>query len=138
MPNYKRLNVYDKDPIEWTGRYELHDFYKALLTLRKRNGAVRGGDISAKVRRLHTSMDDRCFAFARIAGGDVVLVALNFSGGPLRVDGAQLQGQLGEGAGQAVLQGTYRDIFTGAEMVLPAGTIELKAWGYTVLEKQKG
>jgi hypothetical protein len=129
------LKFFDKDPIEWTGRYELHDFYKALLTLRKRHAAVRGGDVSAMVRRLHTSADDRCFAFARAAGEDLVLVVLNFSGGPLQVDAEQWGAQLGEGAVRPVLQGTYRDIFTGAEVVLPAGTIELKAWGYMVLEK---
>jgi hypothetical protein len=55
----------------------------------------------------------------------MVLVLLNFSGGPLRVD-----------AGQWGVEGDYRDIFTGAEVVLPAGAIELKAWGYTVLEKK--
>ena len=136
MPNYKRLKFFDKDPIDWTGRYELHDFYKALLTLRKRHAAVRGGDVSATVRRLHTSVDDRCFAFARAAGEDVVLVALNFSGGPMRVDAGQWGAQLGGSAG--AFQGTYRDIFTGAEIGLPAGNIDLKAWGYTVLEKQKG
>jgi glycosidase len=134
MPNYKRLKFFDKDPIEWTGRYELHDFYKALLTLRKRHAAVRGGDVSATVRRLHTSVDDRCFAFARAAGEDVVLVVLNFSGGPLRVDAGQWGAQLGGSAG--AFQGTYRDIFTGAEVGLPAGAIELKAWGYSVLEKK--
>jgi len=136
MPNYKRLKFFDKDPIEWTGRYELHDFYKALLTLRKRNPAVRGGDVAATVRRLHTAVDDRCFAFARAAGEDVVLVVLNFSGGPLQVDAGQWGAQLGEGVGRPVLQGTYRDIFPGGEIVLPIGAIELKAWGYTVLEKK--
>lgn len=77
-----------------------------------------------------------------------MLVVLNFSGGPLQVDGAKWGMELGEGAGQGggggsegagrpVLQGTYRDIFTGAAVVLPGAAIELKAWGYTVLEKMR-
>ncbi len=31
LPNKKRLKFFDRDPIEWTGNYKLHDFYKTLL-----------------------------------------------------------------------------------------------------------
>jgi hypothetical protein len=61
----------------------------------------------------------------RAAGEDVVLVALNFSGGALQVDGRQWG-----------VEGNYRDIFTNENITLPTGAIELKAWGYTVLEKK--
>ena len=44
LPNLKRLKFFDKDPIEWNGKYELHDFYRTLLQLRKRNPALRAGD----------------------------------------------------------------------------------------------
>ena len=42
MPNKKRLDFFDKDPIPWTGQFALHSFFKALLELRKRNPALRG------------------------------------------------------------------------------------------------
>ena len=31
MPNKKRLKFFEKDPIEWDGNFEMHDFYKTLL-----------------------------------------------------------------------------------------------------------
>jgi glycosidase len=133
MPNYKRLKFFDKDPIEWTGRYELNDFYKAMLSLRKRNPALRAGDSRVTTRRLHTGSDDRCYGFSQKNGDDEVLVLLNFSGVHLRLDASQWQ----------QMQGLFRDIFTGAEFGLPgaglpAVTIGLGAWGYMVLEKIKG
>jgi alpha-amylase len=127
MPNYKRLKFFDKDPIEWTGRYELNDFYKAMLSLRARNRALRAGDPAVITRRLNTGADDRCFAFGRIAGEDEVLVLLNFSAGVVSVPASGLNAD-----------GVFRDIFTGADFQLPSARIELTAWGYTVLEKKKG
>lgn len=126
MPNYKRLKFFDKDPIEWTGRYELNDFYKALLGLRKRNPALRAASPAGTIRRIHTGADDRCFGFVRVSGDDVVVVLLNISGGGVKLDAALW------GVG-----GAYKDIFTGREWRMPA-VVELGPWGYVVLEKQKG
>jgi len=133
MPNYKRLKFFDKDPIEWTGRYELNDFYKAMLSLRDRNDALRAGDVTVVTRRIHTPSDDRCFAFGRTGGDDEVLVLLNFSGDPLSIAGTDLNAGGVSNAG-----GVFRDIFTGADFQLPSARIELGAWGYAVLEKKKG
>jgi glycosidase len=79
MPNRRRLKFYDKDPIEWTGRYELHDFYKRLLTLRKQHPALRGGDAQTAAIRLRTDADRFVLAFLRKQGKDEVLVVLNVS-----------------------------------------------------------
>ncbi len=40
LPNKKRLQFFDKDPIEWQPTIELHNFYKILFALRKRNVAL--------------------------------------------------------------------------------------------------
>ena len=125
MPNYKRLKFFDKDPIEWTGQYLLNDFYKALLTLRKRNRALRAADPEGVTRRIHTGADDRCFGFVRVEGEDEVLVLLNFSGGQLKLDTALWGGE-----------GAFKDIFTAREYKLPSA-IELGPWGYVVLEKER-
>ncbi|MGB8193507.1 MAG: alpha-amylase family glycosyl hydrolase, partial [Chitinophagaceae bacterium] len=55
MPNFKRLKFFDKDPIEWQGEYLLHDFYKALLHLRKTNPALRAGDETVITSRVQTN-----------------------------------------------------------------------------------
>jgi alpha-amylase len=126
MPNLKRLRFFDKDPIEWTGRYELNDFYKALLALRRRSRALRAGDAEVATRRIYTGADDRCFGFVRTGGEDEVVVLLNFSGGGLELDPA-FWGMRGE----------YKEVLTGREWKLPAGMV-LAPWGYEIWEKQKG
>jgi len=126
MPNYKRLKFFDKDPIGWTGRYELNDFYRALLDLRKRNRALRAADPQGATRRILTGADDRCYGFVRSVGPDEVVVLLNFSGDPLKLD------TMWWGVG-----GAFKDIFTLREWA-PPSVVELSAWGYIVLEKIKG
>jgi alpha-amylase len=137
LPNYKRLKFFDRDPIEWTGRFELNDFYKALLALRKRNAALRAGegsaafaeasaDKSGMTRRIYTGLDDRCFGYVRSAGDDEVAVVLNFSAEWVKLD-TMWWG----------MRGAYKDIFTLRDWKLPA-SIDVSPWGYAVIEKQKG
>jgi glycosidase len=125
LPNYKRLKFFDRDPIEWTGRFELNDFYRSLLALRKRSRALRAADTQGVTRRINTGMDDRCFGFVRSSGEDELVVLLNFSGDVLRPD-STFWG----------LKGVYKDIFTGREWQLPT-VMELGPWGFAVLEKIK-
>ena len=127
LPLTKRLKFFDKDQIDWTGRYELADFYKALLGLRKRNPALRAGDVAVSTHRLHTK-NDRCFAFARRKEEDVVLVLLNFSADPLALPTEEL-----------LIQGAFRNIFTEETLDLSTRpVVTLPPWGYAVLEKIKG
>ncbi|MBN9381475.1 MAG: 1,4-alpha-glucan branching protein [Chitinophagaceae bacterium] len=125
LPNHKRLQFFERDPIAWTGQYELHVFYKTLLECRKRNPALRGGDPAAATRRISTGEHWRCFGFVRSMGVHEVLVLLNISGDSLVVPAGDLQ-----------LTGIFREIFTGVEMdVASVGRIELEPWGYRVFEK---
>jgi len=122
MPNYKRLAFFDRDPIQWTGQYELHGFYKTLLECRKRNPALRGGDPATSTRRIHT--DGRCFGFVRCLGLNEVLVLTNISGEPLTVPASDL-----------IVSGDFREIFTGAEYH-GDGAVQIEPWGYKVMEKR--
>ena len=54
-PNKKRLEFFEKDFIDWEGNVELHDFYKTLLTIRKKNKALQE---SASVLILQTDCAD--------------------------------------------------------------------------------
>ena len=127
MPNKKRLRFFDKDPIEWTGRYELHGFFRTLLRLRKSNPALRSGDPSVTIHRLHNRFDERCFVFARRAGDDQVVVILNLSAEPLAMPVSDL-----------LLGGVYREAFTGEWLDLSrVPALDVPPWGYHVLEKQK-
>ena len=57
MPNKKRLKFFEKDTIEWTDMYELHDFYKTLLTLHSEHPALRAGDEKVETYRFKTTAD---------------------------------------------------------------------------------
>ena len=79
LPNKKRLKFFDKDEIEWTGSYELHDFYKTLLNLHSTHPALRAGDDKVKTFRVKTSNDANVFAYIRKNGDKEILVLLNLS-----------------------------------------------------------
>ncbi|HEY6900323.1 MAG TPA: alpha-amylase family glycosyl hydrolase [Puia sp.] len=126
MPNFKRLKFFDKDPIEWSGRYELHGFFQKLLGLRKRSAALKD-DGKGTLHRLHTVVDNRLFAFARKGGEDEVVVLLNFSGEGLMVFNNEL-----------LLTGMFYDLFTGARVDFSvAREVWVPAWGGLVLEKKR-
>ena len=82
----KRLKFFDKDPIPWTGKNELHDFYKTLFNLRAANPALRGGDASVTTYILNNTAPDKIFTYVRKKANDEVLVVLNMSGQPVRFE----------------------------------------------------
>ncbi|WP_421376044.1 alpha-amylase family glycosyl hydrolase [Chryseobacterium sp. GP-SGM7] len=79
LPNLKRLEFFEKDPIEWTNNYEMADFYKTLLHLKSSNPALRGGDSNVVTFLLNTSANDKIFAYIRKYKQNEVLAVLNFS-----------------------------------------------------------
>lgn len=79
LPNHKRLEFFEKDPISWTGDFQLAKFYKKLFELREKNPALRGGDSSVQTSFVKTSADDKILAYLRKNGADEVLVVLNMS-----------------------------------------------------------
>jgi glycosidase len=74
-PNLKRLAFFEKDSIDWEGKIELHDFYKTLLTIRKKNKALQE---SASVLLLQTDHPS-VLAYMCRRQSDKVLVIMNLS-----------------------------------------------------------
>ena len=125
MPNFKRLKFFEKDTIEWTGSYELHVFYKALLQLRKTNPAL-SIDGTALTYRIKTSADGQVFSYLRRKGDREVLMALNFSSSPL----AHFEFM------DDRIKGSYRNIFNNLIIDMDRmKPLTLQAWDYQVLEK---
>lgn len=126
MPNYKRLQFFKKDAIEWTGKYLLHDFYKALLHLRKTNPALRAADETVSTSRVQTNADDKVFSFLRKKDEREVLVVLNLSGehlGHFQFTDPRISGH-------------YRNIFNNIAIDLSSDrTHVLHPWDYQVLER---
>lgn len=98
LPNMKRLEFFEKDPIEWNGTYQLADFYKTLFNLKSTNPALRGGDPNVKTYFVKTSADDKILAYLRKNGKDEVLVVLNMSKEPVdfTLDDAEVSGNFKE------------------------------------------
>ena len=125
FPNKKRLEFFEKDVIEWNGKYELQDFYKTLLSLRKTNPALRAGDTAASTIWLKTNVPHNMLAYLRKNGNREVLVLLNMSKHPVScaIDDERITGQFSE-----IFKKTQRDLTT--EKVF-----EMQPWEYLVYEK---
>jgi glycosidase len=75
----KRLEFFEKDPIQWKG-YRYAPFYTQLLKLKHDNPALWNGQYGGGAQVLETG-NDKVFAFRRQMGGNAVTVAVNVSGG---------------------------------------------------------
>ncbi len=118
LPNYKRLEFFEKDEIAWTWNVGLGSFYKTLLGFHKRT--FTGGELEF----LYIQKNALCFR--RTKEENEVLVFLNFEKEDI-VFHLSFDGKAG----------VYLDIFTG-EMLTISGNhrINLIPGGYLVLEKQ--
>lgn len=121
LPNKRRLKFFDKDTIHWTGKYELHDFYKSILNLRKSSPALSSGGRSKY--RLLPSQDNSILAFARYLDSSVVIVVLN-----LGDHDSDLQFY------DPIIRGRFTDIYSQEVQELNGELqLHLKRGGYKVL-----
>jgi len=126
LPNKKRLEFFEKDPIKWGSHNELAPFYKVLLTLHATHPALLGDEKAAPVRRVKTSDDSRVFAYLRTNGERQVLVVLNLS----REEGLSVNLQ------DTAVQDAFKDVFSGQTRDFSQDkSLELKAWEYKVWER---
>lgn len=122
LPNHKRLAFFEKDPINWQGEEQLHQFYQTLLSLKSTNPSL---DARASLQLLHTTNNDPLIAFIRRDQQNETIAILNFT--------AHEQCFRIEGNG---LEGNYRNLFTGEFLPLQEHDIYLSPWGYLVLVKE--
>jgi glycosidase len=100
----------------------LHDFYKALAALRKRNAAIYDGESFI----LPTEHSEQLGAFLRRKGNELVLVLLNVS----------TTGKLKITVDHEWLKGRFKNIFSGMEFQFNhEESFELQAGDYLVYEK---
>ena len=126
LPNKKRLKFFEKDVIEWNGKYQLHDFYKTLLTLRKTNPALRSADAAVSTFHIITEGGKNIMAFLRKNDNDEVLVFLNLS---KDVSGFTIKDQL--------INAVYKNVFDATEQHLqPDAFLKMQPWDYLVFERK--
>jgi len=125
LPNHKRLQFFEKDVIAWDGTYQMADFYRILLTLRKTNKALHTGDDEVKTYMVNTSENSNLITYLRKNGDKEVLVLLNMNKEDARFT---LEDER--------IMGIFTNTFTGEKLDLSADKkVELKGWGYRVMEK---
>ena len=123
LPNKKRLKFFEKDPIEWQEKFQLHDFYKTLLTLHSTNNALRGGDISVLTEIISHPEDHQVFSYLRKHEKAQVLVVLNCSDQETNFMVKNITGN-------------FRNVFGGDDIVFKDNNfVFLKPFGYLVFER---
>lgn len=127
LPNMKRLQFFDKDPIAWNGNIELHEFYKTLLTLKKNNPALRAADTSVTTYLLSTTAGNSILAYLRKKEHYEVLTVINFSKQKVSFE-----------INDTNLADKFDNIFTNAEHDFSLSRfLELEPWDFAVFEKTK-
>lgn len=124
MPNKKRLKFFEKDLIGFSVNNELHDFYKTLLGLRKKNG---GCQVNSEYVFISEEYIDRNILAFRPNGEYGIAVFINL-GSEDFVGNISMKN----------LTGSYKDIFT-EKVIEIAGEYQFRAkpGEYTVIEKLK-
>ena len=77
LPNNKRLDFFDKDPIAWNGDYALHQFYKTLIMLHQQFSATSAD--TAEMSLLNIHKDASVLAWHRKNETAELLVLINMS-----------------------------------------------------------
>ncbi|WP_276481176.1 alpha-amylase family glycosyl hydrolase [Paraflavitalea pollutisoli] len=125
LPNLKRLKFFDKDPIEWTGTFQLHSFYQTLNRLRKQHPAINTSKDTQPIL-LSSTEPDKVFFFMRQYEQRRLVVLLNFTAQPISL---QLMDERATGI--------FINIFDHKTYSLALRqTIELQPWEYLVLNDQ--
>jgi alpha-amylase len=119
LPNRKRLKFFDKDPIEWNGRFELHEFYQSLLRLRRQHPALQNGSAPELIS---IAANEPVLAYSRRDNDRQVIVVLNLSPNEVIV---KLPAQH--------ITKQMTDLFDGTK-INPASAVipPLKSWDYKV------
>ena len=123
--NNKRLEFFEKDPIEWKD-HTLFELYKQLNILRKNNPALWSGVKSGNYKVIPNNNPESVFAFLREKGSNEIFSIFNLSDQSIEIE------LLNESA-----DGDYREFFTGKlfEVAALAKSIRLKPWEYRVYIK---
>lgn len=116
----RRLEFFERDPIQWTAGHPLTAFYRTLCQLKHTHPALQTG---AAFRRLATTQNDAVYVVMREAAGRRVIALLNLTAKDVTAD-----------CYDAALAGQWRDVFSGTTLPLQAASsFALRAWSYRVL-----
>lgn len=122
IPNYKRLQFFEKDVIEWKDDIELHGFYKTLFGLRKTNSALATHALLKRLDAGHNNV----LAFKRCTEENNIIAAINFSATKVTIVLAD------------AIRNSKKILSDEVTEAAPSQKIELAPWGYCVFENTSG
>jgi alpha-amylase len=124
LPNTKRLQFFDKDEIAWQPNIELHNFYKTLLALRKRNNALFSGN-DTSINFFEELIPKNILAYQIKKDEAEIIVFLNLNNESIL-----------EYLSLPNVNGMYKNIFTEMGIEMPHKyLLGLEGGGYCVFEK---
>lgn len=78
--NKKRIEFFEKDPIDWSGGYEFEQLYRIMFQAKSQNPALWNGDFGGTLEWIETTADDKVLAFRRVKGDRSIVALINISG----------------------------------------------------------
>jgi len=120
----KRLDFFDKDPIEWS-EHDMREHYSKLFELKQNNPALQHGKNGGAYERISTSVDEDVYAFIRTNGIKQVFVIVNLSDQKQRftIESTKVNGEF-----ESLFDGDYVTFDRFIE-------VEIDSWGYKVYHK---
>jgi oligosaccharide 4-alpha-D-glucosyltransferase len=118
----KRLEFFEKDPIDWSDM-SLTPFYTKLNQLKAENPALWNGNAGGDLMEIKNDKSEKVVAFSRTQGDSKIVTIINLSG--------EMQDVSLSVANDA---GIYRDYFTNEKITLTKRSkMKLEKWAYKVL-----
>ncbi len=122
VANKKRLKFFEKDVIQWNGKYELSQFYKKLFDLKSTHPALSANIQNATMNRINIENQPNLMCYVRKAGERNVMVLLNLSGKPQSFDFENQE-----------LKGMYNELFSEEKRDFTNNkNIKMEPWGFQV------
>jgi len=119
----KRLEFFERDPIDWSDSLSLQAFYQSLVSLKKENPALWAGDAGGFPVAIEKN--ENVMGFIREVHENQVIGIFNLSGENQEVEITNER-----------LYGNYADYFTGKEYTISSKALQLKPWEYLVFTKE--
>ena len=120
IPNRKRINFFEKDPIQWNWSNELHSFYKMLNDHRS-----SFDEEATDVTLLNPAGDKQVIAFIKSSESKQSLVLINLSDAVQHIE-----------IEEAAIEGMYEEIFTSRKYEAPSfKQFKMEPWSYFIFKK---
>jgi cyclomaltodextrinase / maltogenic alpha-amylase / neopullulanase len=120
----KRLNFFDRDPIEWKDS-PFRALYTKLVKLKLKNKSLWNGKEGGNIALVSAPGDKSVYSFIREKGSSKIFVVFNLSNAPA-------ERELSSGR----IKGAYTNYFTGEKISFTGkDSFKLKPWEYLIFVK---